>query len=185
MTDRVGIFPLFFLHSLKLLIFSSRRACGARDWSTVMKKITDLVAALAEPVVQSLGCELWDVEFVKEGGHRFLRVYIDKQGGVQLSDCEAVSRALDPILDERDPIAESYTFEVSSAGAERALKRPSDFERFIGHLIEVRLYKSRDGRKEFVGTLKARDDNGLDIDIAGQNIHFETPEIAHVRLRIG
>ncbi|MBQ8974855.1 MAG: ribosome maturation factor RimP, partial [Oscillospiraceae bacterium] len=104
-----------------------------------MSKITDTVAALARPVVEQAGCELWDVEYVKEAGQWFLRVYIDKEGGVSIDDCEAVSRALDPILDESDPIETSYVFEVSSAGAERSLKRPSDFERFMGSLVEVRL----------------------------------------------
>ena len=85
-----------------------------------MSKITDIVTELARPVVQQAGCELWDVEYVKEAGQWFLRVYIDKDGGVSIDDCEAVSRALDPVLDERDPIETSYTFEVSSAGAERS-----------------------------------------------------------------
>ena len=75
-----------------------------------MSKITDIVTELARPVVQQAGCELWDVEYVKEAGQWFLRVYIDKDGGVSIDDCEAVSRALDPVLDERDPIEASYTF---------------------------------------------------------------------------
>ncbi len=89
-----------------------------------MKKITDIISALAEPVVQKHGCELWDVEYVKETGGWFLRVYIDREDGVSIEHCEAVSRELDPILDACDPIPDSYTFEVSSAGAERTLKRP-------------------------------------------------------------
>ena len=108
----------------------------------------------AEPVAKAHGCELWDVEYVKEAGGWFLRIYIDKEDGVSITDCEAVSRALDPVLDERDPIPDSYTFEVSSAGAERTLKRPSDFERFMGHLVEVKLYKARDNRKEYVDVYK-------------------------------
>jgi ribosome maturation factor RimP len=149
-----------------------------------MKKVTDIVAALAEPVIKKHGCELWDVEYVREAGHWFLRVYIDRDDGVTLEQCEAVSRELDPILDARDPIPDSYTFEVSSAGAERPLRRPSDFQKFLGHLVEVRLYKARDGRKEYVGTLTAADDDTVEIGIAGAAYKFAKPDIANVRLRI-
>jgi ribosome maturation factor RimP len=97
-----------------------------------MSKLTDAVLALAEPVAAQQGCEIWDVEYVKEAGGRYLRVYIDKPDGVSIQDCENFSRALDPILDEADPIPDSYVFEVSSAGAERQLKRPGDFARFLG-----------------------------------------------------
>lgn len=106
-----------------------------------MSKLTDAVHALAEPVAAQQGCEIWDVEYVKEAGGRYLRVYIDKPDGVSIQDCENFSRALDPILDEADPIPDSYVFEVSSAGAERQLKRPSDFARFLGAQVEVRLYQ--------------------------------------------
>lgn len=95
-----------------------------------MSKLTDAVLALAEPVAAQQGCEIWDVEYVKEAGSRYLRVYIDKPDGVSIQDCEDFSRALDPILDEADPIPDSYIFEVSSAGAERQLKRPSDLRAF-------------------------------------------------------
>lgn len=149
-----------------------------------MKKITDLVAELAEPIARKHGCELWDVEYVKEAGLWYLRVYLDREGGVTLEHCEAVSRDLDPILDQRDPIPESYTFEVSSAGAERSLRRPSDFQKFLGHLVEVRLYKSRDGRKEFIGTLIGNDDEAVEINIAGTPYRFLKPDVANVRLRI-
>ncbi len=149
-----------------------------------MSKITDIVWALAEPVARDNNCELWDVEYVKEAGGWFLRVYIDKADGVSISDCEAVSRALDPILDERDPIPDSYTFEVSSAGAERTLKRPSDFERFMGSYVEVKLYKNKDGRKEFVGHLKEYDNGNISIDVSGTCYEFTKDEVANVRLRI-
>ena len=88
-----------------------------------MAKVTETVAALALPVVEGAGCTLWDVEYVKEAGTWFLRVYIDKEGGVSIDDCEAVSRPLSDLLDEADPIQGSYTFEVSSAGADRVLKK--------------------------------------------------------------
>jgi ribosome maturation factor RimP len=94
-----------------------------------MGKLTDKIAELARPVVEQNGCELWDVEYVREAGANYLRVYVDKEGGVGIDDCERISRELDPLLDEADPIAESYIFEVGSAGCERQLKRPSDFQR--------------------------------------------------------
>ena len=149
-----------------------------------MKKITEIVAGLAEPIVRKHGCELWDVEYVKEAGSWFLRVFIDREGGVSLEHCEAVSRELDPILDARDPIPDSYTFEVSSAGAERALKRPSDFQKFLGSTVAVKLYRPRDGRKEYIGALLASDDTSLTISIAGKEISFDKSDVANVRLRI-
>ena len=150
-----------------------------------MSRITEIVAKLAQPVVENNGCELWDVEYIKEAGQWFLRVYIDKPDGtVSINDCEAVSRELDPILDDYDPIETSYTFEVSSAGAERSLKRPSDFERFMGSLAEVRLYKAKNGSKEFVGILKGYNDGSVTLEFGGNDITFEKSEIANVRLRI-
>lgn len=112
-----------------------------------MSKISDKVEALARPVVEEEGCKLWSVEYIKEAGTWYLRIFIDKDGGVGIADCEAISRRLDPILDEADPIPESYVFEVGSAGAERELKRPSDFEQFIGSDVEVKLYQPYEGRK--------------------------------------
>ena len=112
-----------------------------------MKKITDVVWELAEPVVQEHGCQLWDVEYVREAGQWYLRLYLDKDGGVDILDCEAVSRKVSDLLDQADPIEGSYTFEVSSAGAERPLKRPSDFQRFLGHPVLVKTYKPKDGRQ--------------------------------------
>ena len=147
-------------------------------------KITEQVWAFAEPVVQAHGCSLWDVEYVKEGGDWFLRLYIDKEGGVDINDCEAISRAVDPILDEKDPIPDSYVFEVSSAGAERELKRPGDFARFMGSGAEVRLYKPVNGSKSFVGTLSGYRDGDVTLTIAGKETTFEKAQIAQVRLRV-
>ena len=147
-------------------------------------KVTELVAQFAEPVVQAHGCTLWDVEYVREGGEWFLRLYIDKDGGVDIDDCEAVSRAVDPVLDEKDPIPESYRFEVCSAGLERVLKRPSDFERFLGEPVLVKLYRPKDGRKEFPGVLKGYKDGDVTISAGGQEITFEKAEVALVRLRV-
>ena len=149
-----------------------------------MSKITDRVFALAKPVVENEGCSLWDVEYVREAGAWYLRVYIDKPGGVGIDDCEAVSRAIDPLLDEADPIPDSYVFEVSSAGAERELKRPGDFARFMGSGAEVRLYKPVNGSKSFVGTLSGYRDGDVTLTIAGKETTFEKAQIAQVRLRV-
>lgn len=149
-----------------------------------MSKITDTVWALAEPIVTAHGCTLWDVEYVKEAGEWFLRVYIDREDGVSIQHCEDISRALDPLLDEADPIPESYTFEVSSAGAERALKRPSDFEKFIGHLVEVKLYRAQNGRKEITGNLAGYEDGAVTLETPAGLLRFEKGDVANVRLRI-
>ena len=147
-----------------------------------MSKLTDRVSALVRPVVEEEGCSLWDVEYVREAGTWFLRVYIDKEGGVGIDDCERISRRLDPILDEEDPIPESYVFEVSSAGAERVLKRPGDFERFIGHEVEVRLYQPVEGQKSFVGKLVSYEDGATEIEVKGKRYRFHKQQTAQVRL---
>ena len=151
-----------------------------------MAKITDLVAELARPAVAEAGCELWDVEYVREAGAWFLRLYIDKEGGVDILDCERVSRTVSELLDEADPIEGSYTFEVSSAGAERPLKRPSDFARFLGSPVTVKLYQGRDGRKEFAGVLTGYDpDSGaIAVTVGGGEMVFPKNEVALCRLRI-
>jgi len=150
-----------------------------------MSKIVDAVTALAAPVVEKNDCELWDIEYIKEPGGWVLRVYIDRPDGVSISHCESISRELDPILDEHENIIPgSYTFEVSSAGAERKLRRPSDFERFTGHLVEVKLYKARDGQKSFRGKLTGAVNGDVEIESEGQLFNFEKSEIASVRLRI-
>ena len=147
-------------------------------------KVTDLVASLAKPVVEQFGCELWDVEYVREGSEYFLRLYLDKEGGVDINDCEAVSRAFDPILDEKDPIQGSYHFEVCSAGMERVLKRPSDFQRFLGSPITVKLYRPRNGLKEIPCVLRGYEDGRLTVEAGKETITFEKSEVAQVRLRV-
>ena len=150
-----------------------------------MNKIVELVTEIALPIVEAQGCELWDVEYVSEGGQWFLRIYIDKDGGVSIDDCEAVSRAVDPILDEKDPIENSYTFEVSSAGLERSLTKPAHFQRFIGETVEVKLYKPQNGSKVFSGKLEAYDGDGsVTISQNGENITFTKKQTANVRLRL-
>ena len=147
-------------------------------------KVTELVAEFARPIVEAHGCALWDVEYVREGSDYFLRLYLDKEGGVNIDDCEAVSRAVDPILDEKDPIPGSYHFEVCSAGLERVLKRPSDFQRFLGSPITVKLYRPRNGLKEIPCVLKAYDQGKLTVEAGKETITFEKSEVAQVRLRV-
>ena len=147
-------------------------------------KITDRITQLALPIVQAHGCQLWDVEYVREGSEYFLRLYLDKDGGVDINDCEAISRAMDPILDEEDPIPESYHFEVCSAGLERTLKRPSDFERFMGENIMVKLYRPRNGLKEIPCVLKGYEDGKITVEAGKETITFVKSEVALVRLRV-
>jgi len=147
-------------------------------------KISEQVWQFSQPLVEACGCSLWDVEYVREGSERFLRLYIDKEGGVDIDDCEAVSRAVDPVLDEKDPIPESYRFEVCSAGLERVLKRPSDFERYMGAAIMVKLYKPRDGIKEYPGVLAGYDQGAVLLEYGKEQIRFEKNEVALVRLRV-
>ena len=130
-------------------------------------KVTEQVAQFAEPVVQAHGCTLWDVEYVREGG-----------------DCEAISRAVDPILDEKDPVPDSYNFEVCSAGLERQLKRPSDFAQFMGSSVSVKLFRPVSGAKEFVGTLTGYEDGAVTIEAAGATHTFQKNEVAQVRLHV-
>ena len=147
-------------------------------------KITEQVAQFAKPIVEEKGCTLWDVEYVREGSERFLRLYIDKVGGVDINDCEAVHRAVDPILDEKDPIVESYHFEVCSAGLERALKRPSDFAQFMDSPILVKLYRPRNGLKEIPGILRGYEDGQVTVEAGKEMITFTKSEVALVRLRV-
>jgi len=149
-----------------------------------VNKIATQIWTLAEPVAKSCGLELWDVESLKEAGQWVLRVYVDKSGGVSIDDCEAFSRAFDPVLDEADPIEESYVFEVSSAGAERELKRPSDFEKFLGQKVEVRLYTPLLGAKSHIGALKEYADGDVTVEINGAEKTFLKAQVAQVRLRI-
>lgn len=149
-----------------------------------MKKVTDTVVGLALPFVEQAGCSLWDVEYVREAGTWFLRVYIDHPEGVSIDHCEAVSRPLSDALDVADPIEGSYTLEVSSAGADRALKKPEHFRQFMGTEVEVKLYRPRDGRKDFHGPLTAYEDGNVTLTVNGAPMEFEKKDVALVRLYV-
>ena len=149
-----------------------------------MPKVTEIAAGLAAPIVEACGCTLWDVEYVKEAGEWYLRVYIDREGGVSINDCEAVSRPLSDALDEADPIEGSYTLEVSSAGADRVLKKPEHFAAFPGAEVEVRLYRAVDGRKDHVGELVRWDNGDVTIAAGGAERTFPKKDVAQVRLYV-
>ena len=149
-----------------------------------MSKITDLVTDLARPVVEANGCSLWDVEYIKEAGSWYLRLYIDKEGGVSIDDCEAVSRGVDPLLDEADPIQDAYTIEVSSAGADRPQKKPEHFAAFLGAEVDVKFYQAVNGQKSCTGILAGYQDGDVTLTLGNETVTFPKKEIAFVRLHV-
>lgn len=143
------------------------------------------VLPLLEPIVAERGLELVDLEFVKEGANWYLRVYIDKEGGVSIDDCEAVSRALEAKLDETDPIEQAYVLEVSSPGIDRPLKKNADFIRFQGEIIDVKLYKAVDGQKQFQGKLLGLNDGVISLEEEDGTVReFVQKDTADVRLAV-
>ncbi len=135
------------------------------------------------PIIESHGFELVDVEYVKEAGTWYLRVYIDKPGGISVDDCEVVSRAFSDILDEKDYIEDTYIFEVSSPGLGRPLKKEKDFKRSIGEEVEIRTYRPINKQKEFVGFLKEYDADTVTIEYEDETVQvFQRCDIALIRL---
>ena len=122
---------------------------------TKKETIEQQAETLIMPVVEALGFELVDMEYIKEAGAYYLRAYIDKPGGITIDDCETVSRSFSDLLDEKDFIEDSYILEVSSPGLGRPLKKEKDFLRETGKEIEVRLFAPLDGKKEYTGILTA------------------------------
>lgn len=145
------------------------------------KNIAGRIRSFAEPVVRELGYELWDVVFEKVGSLYELTVYIDSDDGIGIEDCEKVSRALDPLLDRYDPISQAYTFYVSSAGLERTLSLPEHFEKFMGHQVEVKLFRAVNGAKQHTGVLCAYENGRVTIE-NGEEKTFEPADISSVRL---
>ena len=135
-----------------------------------MANVAERVYSLIEETVKNEGVTLWDVRFLKEGANWYLRVFIDKPEGISIDDCTAVSHAIDPIIDEADPIDKSYFLEVCSPGIERELTRPWHYEAVLGEKIKIKLYKALDGKKEFTGLLKTSGDTLI--------IETETGEIS-------
>lgn len=139
--------------------------------------------ALLLPIMEEMNFELVDVEYVKEGSTWYLRAYIDKEGGITVNDCEAVARRMNDLLDEKDFIADSYVFEVSSPGLGRPLKKEKDYIRSMGKEVEIRTYRAINREKEFYGILSAYDENTVTIKTEdGTEMTFEKSDIALIRL---
>lgn len=145
--------------------------------------VTEVVAKLAEPLAVNMGLEVVDVEFVRHGSQRILRVLIDREGGVALHDCETLSKALGDNLDRIDPIPFSYCLEVSSPGIERPLKKERDFRRFAGHSVCCRLFRPLEGKKNFSGVLHGLDGQEILLEVeAGSVVRFPLSSVASARL---
>lgn len=142
-----------------------------------MAGITDRITALIEDAVKAQGVTLWDVRFVKEGASHYLRVFIDKPEGISIDDCTNVSHAIDPILDEADPIDCAYYLEVCSPGIDRELSRDMHFESAVGKKIKLRLFKAVDEKKEFEGILQSFD-GGIVLEADGETLRFERSAVA-------
>ncbi|MFZ5634824.1 MAG: ribosome maturation factor RimP [Bacillota bacterium] len=150
----------------------------------VKKSVSAVVENISAPVVEELGLELVAVEFVKEGGRWILRVYIDKPGGVGHNDCEAVSHRLDTLLDEKDPIPHSYTLEVSSPGIERPLKKPGDFQRFSGHMVNVTTFAPLEGSRKFTGKLGGVEGDAVILEEEGRKTAIPFDQVASAKLLV-
>ena len=140
---------------------------------------------LIQPLIDANNFELVDVEFVKEGSDWYLRVYIDKDGGITVDDCELISRAFNEILDREDYISEQYIFEVSSPGLMRPLKKEKDYKRSVGKLIDIKLYKPVDKCKEFTGVLDSYDKDTVTIKMDDETQKtFDRSNLAMIRLAV-
>ena len=141
---------------------------------------------LLAPIVEKMGIEIYDVEYVKEGSEYYLRAYIDKEGGVNINDCEAVSRAFSDVLDEADPIEEAYVLEVSSPGLGRTLKKDRHLQKSIGQDVEVKLFKPLEGTKckEFEGELIRFDEKTITIREGDEERTFDRSAVALIRLAL-
>ncbi len=146
-----------------------------------MANAAERVYDLIKETVESQGVELWDVRFVKEGASWYLRVFIDKKDGITIDDCTNVSHAIDPVIDEADPIDKSYYLEVCSPGLERELSKPEHFEKMIGEEIKIKLYKAVDGVKEWRGKLLACEDT-VTLEIDGKISEFALKDISKANL---
>ncbi|MDF2593996.1 MAG: hypothetical protein K0R69_337 [Clostridia bacterium] len=148
------------------------------------KQIIDSVTCYLEPILDENQYELVDVEFVKEGPSFYLRIYIDKEGGITIEDCRKTSRAIEEVLDEKDPIETPYILEVSSPGLDRILKKDKDFEKFKGAMVDVKLYEAIDKRKQFTAKLLEKTSEHLLIEDEGDKIEIQMKNVAVVRLAI-
>ncbi len=146
-----------------------------------MASAAERVYDLIKDTVEAQGVTLWDVRFLKEGASWYLRVFIDKEGGINIDDCTNVSHAIDPIIDEADPIDKSYYLEVCSCGIDRELTRASHFEAMLNETVKIKLYKAVDGVKEFIGVLSGFDGN-VKLDVDGKIYEFALKEISKANI---
>lgn len=146
-------------------------------------RAVDVVREIAQPLCDELGLFLWDVRFEKEGANWYLRIFIDKDGGIDMDDCEALHRPLEKAIDEVDPIPQSYIFEVGSCGLARELKRPEHFEVCIGDPIRIRFIRPHNGEKEIIRVLGDYDKNEITVlDEEGNEEKISLSETAFVKL---
>lgn len=146
-------------------------------------KTESIALDIAKPIAEENGCYVYDVEFVKEGGVYFLRIYVDREGGIDLDMCEKVSRAVSEKLDVTDPIKQNYYLEVSSPGVERRLRMPEHFKRYIGSVVDVGFYKAVNGSKQLTGTLSKFDNGNICIEQEnGFEMCFNQKETTFVKL---
>ena len=143
--------------------------------------IASRVEALAQPVAEGLGYQLFDVEYGKEGPDYFLRLFITKEEGIAIEDCEAMSRAIDPLLDEADLIKDHYYLEVSSVGLDRPLKKEKDFRYFMGEMIEVKLFRPQNGTDYLVGQLVGYEDGKFTIHLQEQDLELSVKDARLIR----
>lgn len=149
------------------------------------KSIEKTIEEIVLPIVDKNKFELIDVEYIKEAGHYYLRVYIDKEGGIGLNDCKMISEELSEMLDKIDPIKENYFLEISSPGIDRPLKKDSDFERYKGRDVELKLYKALDGQKQFEGELVGLFEGIIKIKTDKDEIlEFNKKEVSIIRLSV-
>ena len=147
----------------------------------IKKNIAGVVTDLVSPVADEMGIILWDVEYVKEGSKKILRITIDSEEGIDINTCEKFHRTIDPMLDEADPIEESYYLEVTSPGIEREIKTDAHIEMCRGEKVEVKLYAPKNNSKLYTGTLLGTNDGKVVIEFNGENIEFEKNEIAKMQ----
>ena len=147
-----------------------------------VSKIKAIAEELALPLAEKLGVELYDVDYKKEGSDWRLTYYIDKPGGVSLLDCEEFSRQISEVLDQADPIEQNYILTVSSPGIERKLTKPAHFQAVLGKKIEVKLFTPKEGKRQFVGILKAFEENKVVLDCDGTEVTIRLDEISAAKL---
>ena len=145
----------------------------------IKKNVVGVVTELVSPVADEMGIIVWDVEFVKEGSKKILRITIDSEEGIDINTCETFHRTIDPMLDEADPIDESYYLEVTSPGIEREIKTDEHIEMCLGEKVELKLYAPKNGSKAYTGILQGLSDEGkVIIDINGESVDFDKKEIS-------